>query len=104
MAKRKHQEEGDVLTEERTRTKRPPLYKVLLLNDDYTPMEFVVHVLENIFHKDRPEAVQIMLSVHHKGKGICGLYPHEIANQKMNDVHKLARANEYPLKCSVEEA
>lgn len=104
MAKREHEHEGDVLTEERTRTKRPPLYKVLLHNDDYTPMEFVVHVLEQIFHKDRPEAVQIMLSVHHRGQGMCGLYPHEIATQKMTAVHKLSRANEYPLKCSIESA
>lgn len=89
---------------ERTRTTEPPLYKVILLNDDYTTMEFVVHVLEAVFHKGLTEAQQIMLAVHRDGKGIAGIYTKEIAETKVAVVHQIARQNEYPLKCTIEPA
>jgi ATP-dependent Clp protease adaptor protein ClpS len=78
------------------------MYKVVLHNDDYTPMEFVVEILEQVFRKPRPVAVEIMLSVHCGGRGICGVYPREVAAEKASRVHRLARENEYPLRCSVE--
>lgn len=92
----------------RTRTqkklKQPPLYRVLLHNDDYTTMEFVVHVLQSVFNHSEAEATQIMLHVHRKGIGVAGVYPHEIAETKVEQVHALAKAHEFPLRCSVEEA
>lgn len=93
-----------VAVKERPETKKPPMYKVVMHNDDYTPMEFVVGVLQEVFRKSHPVAIEIMLNVHRGGRGICGLYPHEIATSKMNKVHKLARANQFPLRCSVESA
>ncbi len=87
---------------ERTRTTEPPLYNVLLLNDDYTTMEFVVHILENVFHKGLTEAQRIMLAVHREGKGVAGVYTKEIAETKVAVVHQLARQNEFPLKCAIE--
>ncbi len=95
----------DIVTERRTGTKlkRPPLYKVILLNDDYTPMEFVVDLLKAVFHKPHAEATRIMLHVHQNGMGIAGIYPFEIAETKVRTVEELARENQYPLKCVMEK-
>ncbi|MCI5125240.1 MAG: ATP-dependent Clp protease adapter ClpS [Candidatus Electrothrix sp. AR5] len=82
----------------------PPLYKVLLHNDDYTTMEFVVMVLETIFGKDTSEATTIMLNVHHQGMGVAGIFPREIGETKVSEVHQTARKNQFPLKCSLEKA
>ncbi|SMC20062.1 ATP-dependent Clp protease adaptor protein ClpS [Desulfacinum hydrothermale DSM 13146] len=82
----------------------PPLFKVLLHNDDYTTMEFVVEILEKVFHKSTAEATQIMLNVHRNGIGVCGVYPEEVAETKVEMVHHLARKNGFPLKCTMEEA
>ena len=87
----------------RARTKRPAMYKVLMLNDDYTPMEFVVHALERFFGKGHDEAMQIMLHVHQKGVGVCGVYTYEIAETKVNQVMDLARQNHHPLQCTIEK-
>lgn len=92
-----------VVADARTETKKPSMYKVLLLNDDYTPMEFVVRVLERIFHKGRDEATQIMLHVHQKGIGVCGVYTFEIAETKVNQVVDVARRNQHPLQCTMEK-
>lgn len=92
-----------VITERKTDVRKPSLYKVLLHNDDYTPMEFVVMVLENYFHKDKPAATEIMLSVHHKGTGTCGVFPFEIAETKVMQVMECARENEHPLQCTMEK-
>ena len=92
-----------VVTETKTKTKKPSMYKVLLLNDDYTPMEFVVHILERIFHKRHDEATQIMLHVHQKGIGVCGVYTYEIAETKVNQVVDFARRNQHPLQCTMEK-
>ncbi len=92
-----------VVTETKTTTKRPSMYKVLLLNDDYTPMEFVVNMLERIFHKSSEEAIQIMLHVHQKGVGVCGVYTYEIAETKVNQVLDIARRNQHPLQCTMEK-
>jgi ATP-dependent Clp protease adaptor protein ClpS len=94
---------GDVATKPRTRTQRPSLYKVLLLNDDYTPMEFVVHVLERFFNKNREDATRIMWHVHQKGVGICGVYTFEIAETKVTQVTEFARQNQHPLQCTMEK-
>ena len=102
MAKSNDQIDNSTLTVEETRVERPRLYQVLLHNDDYTPMDFVVMVLENIFDKDKEEAVQIMLSVHQKGSGMCGVYTYEVAEVKTRKVVEFARENEYPLKCTME--
>lgn len=83
--------------------KRPPLYRVILLNDDYTPMEFVVRVLEKVFGLDRSTATRIMLEVHTKGKGVCGVYTYEIAETKVAQVTGLAQQNQHPLLCTMEE-
>lgn len=88
----------EVLTKNKTRTKTPRLYRVLLLNDDYTTMDFVVAVLENIFHKSPSEATRIMLEVHKKGSGVCGSYTREIAETKVDVVHRYARESGYPLR------
>jgi len=96
--------EGHTTTQTRPKVKRPAMFKVLLLNDDYTTMEFVVHVLQKYFQKSVDEATQIMLTVHRKGLGICGLYPREIAETKVTQVVEYARKNEYPLQCTMEEA
>jgi ATP-dependent Clp protease adaptor protein ClpS len=98
---------GETVTERRTKeqvkTKRPSLYKCILLNDDYTPMEFVVEILKTIFHKGHPEATRIMLHVHQNGMGVAGVYPFEIAETKIKTVEELARENQYPLKCVMEK-
>jgi ATP-dependent Clp protease adaptor protein ClpS len=99
--------EDDALTGVRsktlTRTKKPSLYRVLILNDDYTPMEFVVYVLERFFNKSRDEATQIMLHVHQNGVGVCGIFTYEVAETKVAQVLDLARRNEHPLQCTMEK-
>jgi ATP-dependent Clp protease adaptor protein ClpS len=92
-----------ITTKTRPKTKKPSLYKVLLLNDDYTPMEFVVLVLEKYFAKGRDEATRIMLHVHHKGVGICGVYPYEVAETKVTQVMDFSRQNGHPLQCTMEK-
>lgn len=93
---------GDVATKTRAKTQRPSLYKVLLLNDDYTPMEFVVHVLERFFGKSREDATRIMLHVHQKGVGVCGVYTFEVAETKVAQVIEFARQSQHPLQCTME--
>lgn len=88
---------------DKTELQEPPLYKVLLHNDDYTTMDFVVMVLETVFHKDTGEATRIMLNVHHQGLGVAGVYTREIGETKVAIVHDLARKNQFPLKCSLEK-
>ena len=96
--------EGSTLLEPTAaKVKPPPLYKVLLLNDDYTPMEFVVHVLERFFNKDREAATQIMLHVHHHGIGECGVYTYEVAETKVTQVMDFARKHHHPLQCVMEK-
>lgn len=90
-------------TKQQTKTKKPTLYKCILLNDDYTPMEFVVEILKNVFHKDTAEATRIMLHVHQNGMGVAGVYPYEIAETKVRSVEELARENQFPLKCVMEK-
>jgi len=90
--------------EARPQLKRPPLYKVVLLNDDYTPMEFVVHILEDFFHLSRELAVHVMLKVHTQGKGVCGTFTKEIAETKVEQVNTYARQNQHPLICTMEPA
>ena len=92
-----------VITKTKTQTKRPSLYRVLLLNDDYTPMEFVVHVLERFFNKDREAATRIMLHVHRRGVGICGVYTYEVAETKVTQVMDFARQHQHPLQCTLEK-
>jgi ATP-dependent Clp protease adaptor protein ClpS len=92
-----------VATKTKPKTKKPSMYRVLLMNDDYTPMEFVVHVLERYFNKDAQEATQIMLHVHQKGIGVCGIFPFEIAETKVMQVTDLARKNQHPLQCTMEK-
>jgi ATP-dependent Clp protease adaptor protein ClpS len=98
------EEDGVVAQETRPKLKKPPLYKVIILNDDYTPMEFVVHVLENFFQMNRELAVRVMLQVHTQGKGICGTYTREIAETKVAQVNQYARQNQHPLLCAMEQA
>src|SRR5947209_2638436 len=92
-----------VVTKTRPKTKRPSLYKVLLLNDDYTPMEFVVYVLERFFNKHREEATRIMLHVHQKGVGVCGVYTYEVAETKVAQVMDFSRQHQHPLQCTLEK-
>ncbi|ACT48843.1 ATP-dependent Clp protease adapter ClpS [Methylotenera mobilis] len=103
MANKPH--ENDIaLKPEVAKPKLPPMFKVLLLNDDYTPMEFVIEVIERFFNKSREQATQIMLKVHTEGAGICGIYPQDIAETKMNQVVSYARQSQHPLQCIVEMA
>lgn len=99
------EEDGDtgVMLKTRPKTKKPSMYKVLLLNDDYTPMEFVVHVVERFFAKNRAEATDIMMHVHRRGVGLCGVFTFEIAETKVAQVMDFARANEQPLQCTMEK-
>jgi ATP-dependent Clp protease adaptor protein ClpS len=90
-------------TQTRVRTKKPSLYRVLLLNDDYTPMEFVVYVLEHFFNRSREQATRIMLHVHQKGVGLCGVYTYEVAETKVAQVLDLAKRHEHPLQCVMEK-
>ena len=100
-------DDGDDLTgvkvETRPKTKRPPLYKVLILNDDYTPMEFVVHVLERFFGLSHAQAFEIMLTVHKKGVAVVGVFSHEIAETKVGQVMDFARRHQHPLQCTMEK-
>ena len=97
-----HHDDGLAVQESRPKLKKPPMYQVVLLNDDFTPMEFVVHVLEHFFAMDRPKATRIMLQVHTEGKGLCGVYVREIAETKVAQVNGYARSNNHPLLCSME--
>jgi len=105
--KKRSRDDGEgktgIITKTRPKTQRPSLYKVLLLNDDYTPMEFVVHVLERYFNKGREEATRIMLHVHHKGVGICGVYTYEVAETKVTQVMDFSRQHQHPLQCTMEK-
>jgi ATP-dependent Clp protease adaptor protein ClpS len=98
-----HRERGLVVEEAKPRLKRPPLYQVILLNDDYTPMEFVVDVLERIFNLNRTVATRVMLEVHTRGKGVCGVFTYEIAETKVAQVTSYARQHQHPLLCTMEE-
>ena len=91
------------VTKPKPKVKRPSLYRVLLLNDDYTPMEFVIHVVERFFHKDRESATQIMLHVHHHGVGECGVFTYEVAETKVTQVMDFARKHQHPLQCVMEK-
>ncbi len=108
MAARDNRRDGDglntgVITKTKPKTQKPNLYKVLLLNDDYTPMDFVVYVLERFFNKSPEDATQIMLHVHQKGVGICGVYTYEIAETKVTQVMSFAQQNQHPLQCTMEK-
>lgn len=94
--------DGLVVQETKPKLQKPQLYKVILLNDDYTPMEFVVVVLERFFHKNREQATQIMLQVHTKGMGVCGLYTRDVAETKVQLVVAFANENQHPLQCTME--
>ena len=102
---RKNKTDGQVgvVTKTRPKTKKPSMYKVLMLNDDYTPMEFVVHVLQLYFGKGRDEATQIMLHVHQRGVGVCGVYTYEVAETKVAQVMEHARRHQHPLQCTLEK-
>jgi ATP-dependent Clp protease adaptor protein ClpS len=97
------EQHGNVLEAERTRVKPPPLYKVVLLNDDYTPMDFVVVVLQTVFAMSREKATQVMLQVHREGMGVCGTYTREVAAAKVDQVLDIAKRHQHPLKCTMEE-
>ena len=101
-----HDDEGDtsVITKTKPKTKKPSMYQVLLLNDDYTPMEFVIYILERFFNKSKEEATTIMLHVHKKGVGVCGVFPYEIAESKVSQVMDFCLKNEQPLQCILEKA
>jgi ATP-dependent Clp protease adaptor protein ClpS len=102
----KRGEEGPatgVVVKAKPKTKKPSMYKVLMLNDDYTPMEFVVHILERFFNKSRQEATRIMLHVHKRGVGICGVYTYEVAETKVTQVMDFARQHQHPLQCTLEK-
>jgi ATP-dependent Clp protease adaptor protein ClpS len=103
MGKTKSRQQEGILTRNREEFKEPPLFRVLLHNDDYTTMDFVVMVLETIFNKDTAEATRIMLNVHHQGHGVAGVYSREIGETKVAVVHRMARKNQFPLKCSLEK-
>ena len=92
-----------ILTKTREKTARPPLYKVLLMNDDYTPMEFVIYVLERFFSLDHSQASEIMLTVHKKGVAVVGVFSHEVAETKVTQVMESARQNQHPLQCTMEK-
>jgi ATP-dependent Clp protease adaptor protein ClpS len=98
----KETEESGIAVLPEKKTQKPKRYKVLLHNDDYTTMEFVIHVLQAVFNKDIEEAKKIMFQVHHEGMGVCGVYTFEIAESKVDKVQKLARDNGHPLKCTME--
>ena len=105
MTDREDGPDGDfsVALKTRPKTRKPPMYKVLLLNDDYTPMEFVVHVLERYFGMDHAQSFEIMLTVHKKGLAVVGIYSHEIAETKVAQVMDAARRNQHPLQCTMEK-
>ncbi|THB73691.1 MAG: ATP-dependent Clp protease adapter ClpS [Desulfobulbaceae bacterium] len=103
MGEKKGDLQGSVLTEDEIEVKEPSLFKVLLHNDDYTTMEFVISILENIFQKSKQDATRIMLNVHNDGVGVAGVYTREICETKIAIVHELAKKNEFPLRCSMEK-
>jgi ATP-dependent Clp protease adaptor protein ClpS len=92
-----------IVVKAKPKTKKPSMYKVLMLNDDYTPMEFVVHILERFFNKSRQEATRIMLHVHRRGVGLCGVYTYEVAETKVTQVMDFARQHQHPLQCTLEK-
>ena len=98
------QENETLLEREETVLKPPPMYKVILLNDDFTPMDFVIFILQEYFHKDTQTATRIMLKVHHEGEGVCGIFPRDIASTKVKQVIRHARQEGHPLQCTMEEA
>ena len=93
----------DLVLKSKTKTQKPPLYKVYILNDDYTPMDFVVDVLETVFNKSHEEATRVMLHVHRKGAGLCGVYTFDVAETKVAQVHRAARLSQHPLQCTMEK-
>lgn len=95
--------QGSVVTKTKPRTKKPSMYKVLMLNDDYTPMDFVVHVLQKFFKMPESEAMRIMLQVHQQGHGVCGIFSFEVAESKVHQVVDYARKHEHPLQCTLEK-
>ncbi len=99
----RHDDQTGVITKSRSETKKPSMYKVLLLNDDYTPMEFVVAVLMRFFGMNEQRAATIMLHVHRRGVGVCGVYSYEVAETKVNQVVDFSRRNEHPLQCTMEK-
>lgn len=92
-----------LLAEPEIKTEKPPLYKVMLLNDDYTPMDFVIYVLKTVFHKPHADAVDLMLSIHHHGQALCGVYTRDVAETKVDRVTREARGHEHPLQCIMEK-
>jgi len=100
---RNQEQRGTVLEAEKAKIKPPPLYKVMLLNDDYTPMDFVVVVLQTVFAMSREKATQVMLQVHREGMGVCGTYTREVASAKVDQVINIARKHQHPLQCTMEE-
>ena len=98
-----HQHESPVLEARRNKLAPPPLYTVVLLNDDFTPMDFVIHVLQKFFSMNREQATQVMLKVHLEGRGVCGTYPRDVAATKVEQVSSFARGNQHPLACIMEE-
>ena len=103
MSKEEHDSDGGLaLQESKPELKRPPLFKVVLINDDYMPMEFVVEVLESFFRMNREQATHVMLTVHTQGKGVCGIFTRDIAETKAAQVNQYARENEHPLLCEIE--
>jgi ATP-dependent Clp protease adaptor protein ClpS len=105
MSEYNNEDEGGLAVESaKPKLKKPPMYSVMLLNDDYTPMEFVVHVLEKFFNLNRNLATHVMLEVHTKGKGVCGVFTHEIAETKVMQVNSYSKEHEHPLLCTLELA
>ncbi len=98
-----HNDDTGVVLKTREKTKKPAMYKVLMLNDDYTPMEFVVHVLERFFNKSHQQATDIMLQVHQRGVGVCGVFTYEVAETKVAQTMDLARQHQHPLQCTIEK-
>lgn len=109
MSDHKHEDDypggHDLVAEEvRPKLKRPPLYRVILINDDFTPMEFVVEILQGVFRMERPSATRVMLEVHTEGKGVCGEFTYEIAETKVAQVNSIAQQQQHPLLCTMEES
>ena len=102
MVNKFNNQNTDLLVKEKKKIKKPNMYSVILINDDYTPMEFVIYVLQTIFRKEYEDAKKIMLLVHNEGKGICGIFPLDIAESKANQVIEFARINQHPLECKVQ--
>ncbi len=103
LIKKNVNDDIDTITKEEVKLKKPNLYKVILLNDDYTPMEYVVLLLKKIFNKNQDEAINVMLTVHKKGSGICGIYTLEVAEAKLDSVMKMAKSDQHPLQCIMEK-